>query len=208
MSDLSAGHDALSARIERLEASNRSLTVAVRRFRLGGLVGAATLAILFLTGAVTIPQTLEARNFILRDESGKMRAALAIRPDGTPGLALYEKDGRVRLSLDLGTDGPAVNLMDGIGKPQAALAMRKDGTPGLGLFDSSGQVRVSLDIHRGGLPAVNLYGDQGLLRAALAVRPDNSPGLGLFGADGDFGASFEIPGAGPSLRRRQDEGVH
>jgi len=195
-------------RLEWLEVSNRSLTMALRRLKLGGLVGVASLAVLFLTGAVSIPESLESRNFVLRDASGKVRAALAMRPDGTPGLAFFEKDGRVRLSLDLGGDGPAVNLMNGIGKPLAALAMRKDGTPGLGLFDESGQVRVSLDLYRNGLPAVNLYGDQGLLRAALAVRPDGSPGLGLFTAEGDFGSSFEIPGNGPSLRRREDEGVH
>ncbi len=208
MSDSTAGLESLLARLERLEASNRSLATNLRRFKFGGLLGAASLAVLFLTGAVTIPPSVEARNFVLRDEAGKVRAALAMRPDGSPGLAFFEKDGRVRLSLDLGPDGPAVNLMNGIGKPHAALAMRKDGTPGLGLFDESGQVRASLDLYRNGLPAVNLYGDQGLLRAALAVRPDGSPGLGLFTAEGDFGSSFEIPGNGPSLRRRNDEAVH
>jgi len=208
MHDSTTGQLALSARLATLEESNRALSQSVRRLKFGGLLGVASLAVLFLTGAVSIPQNLEARNFVLRDTSGNVRAALAMRPDGTPGLAFFEKDGRVRLSLDMGADGPAVNLMNGIGKPLAALAMRKDGTPGLGLFDASGQVKVSLDLYRNGLPAVNLYGDQGLLRAALAVRPDGSPGLGLFAADGDFGASFEIPGNGPSLRRRGDEDVH
>jgi hypothetical protein len=202
------GQEELLARLDRLERSNRSLARAVQRHRLGGLVGLAVLGVLFLTGAVSIPETLEARHFVLRDQSGKMRAALGMRPDGTPGLAFFEKDGRVRLSLDLGPDGPAVHLMNGIGKPQAALAMRPDGTPGLGLFDPAGQVRVSLDLYKNGLPAINLYGEQGLLRAALAVRPDGSPGLGLFAADGDFGTSFEIPAHAPSLRRREDEGVH
>jgi hypothetical protein len=197
--------DRLSARMELLERANDSLARTVRRLKAGAAASIAAFGLLLLAGAVAIPQSLEARNFILRDDSGKMRAALAMRADGTPGLAFFEKDGKVRLSLDLGADGPAINLMNGIGKPQAALAMRRDGTPGLGLFDPQGHARVSLDIHSGGLPGINLYDEKGLIRAALAVRPDGSPGLGLFTADGDFGNSFEIPANAPSVRRPEAE---
>jgi hypothetical protein len=197
--------DCLSARVELLERANDALARTVRRLKAGAAASIAAFGLLLLAGAVAIPQSLEARNFILRDDSGKMRAALATHADGTPGLAFFEKDGKVRLSLDLGADGPAVSLMNGIGKPQAALAMRRDGTPGLGLFDPQGHARVSLDIHSGGLPGINLYDEKGLIRAALAIRPDGSPGLGLFTADGDFGNSFEIPANAISVRRPEAE---
>lgn len=202
------GFDGLIARIEALEKSNHSLSRKVRRLRTAGMGVAALMAVLFLTGAVTIPQSLEAKHFVLRDDSGKMRATLGLRADGTPGLAFYEKDGRARLSLDLGPNGPAVNLMDGTGKPQAALATRSDGTPGLGFFDHDGQIRVSLDLYNGGLPAMNLFSDDGSLSAAFAVRPDGSPGLGMFTPEGKVGASFELPANIAAQRRQGYNGPH
>ena len=45
------------------------------------------------------PATIEAREFMLRDENGLVRASWTIRPDGTPGFGLFDKSGRVRLSV-------------------------------------------------------------------------------------------------------------
>jgi hypothetical protein len=180
-------------RLEQIEKSNEALSRSVRRIRFATLGAAAGLGVLLLAGAAALTPCLEARNFVLRDESGKMRAALAIRPDGTPGLGFFDESGRVRLSMDLGPTGPAVNLMNGIGQPQAALAVRPDGLPGLAIFDPSGQARLSLDVTEAGIPSLHLYGKQGQLRAALAIRPDGSPGLGFFDDEGQLKASFETP---------------
>src|SRR4051794_15662444 len=152
-------------RLEQLEKANRSLSLSLRRLRLGGVGAALMLSVLLLAGAAAVTPCLEARNFVLRDEAGKMRAALAIRPDGTPGLGFLDESGRVRLSMDLGPMGPAVNLMNGIGQPQATLAVRPDGLPGLAIFDLTGQARLSLDVTEGGAPSLHLYGKQGQLRA-------------------------------------------
>jgi hypothetical protein len=183
----------LLERLEQLERSNETLSRSLRRLRSGFVGGAAGMAVLVLAGAAAVAPSLEARSFVLRDEAGKMRAALAIRPDGSPGLGFLDESGRVRLSMDLGPAGPQVNLMNGIGQPQAALAIRPDGLPGLAIFDRSGQPRLSLDVTEAGTPAVHLNGKQGELRAALAIRDDGTPGLGLFAADGQLRGSFEIP---------------
>jgi hypothetical protein len=190
-------------RLDDLSRANVSLARSNRRLRLGVAGGSVALGLALLVGATSSPKSLESSHFVLRDEAGKMRAALAIRPDETPGLGFFDSDGQLRLSLDLGPNGPAVNLMSQIGKPQAALALRRDGTPGLGLFDPTGQPRLSMDITRSGDPAVNLNGAEGLVRAALAIRADGTPGLGLFDAEGRLQKSFENPEApdGPLAER-------
>lgn len=59
------------------------------------------------------PTTIEAREFMLRDENGLVRASWTIRPDGTPGFGLFDKSGRVRLSVDMSPEGDAsFNLHD------------------------------------------------------------------------------------------------
>jgi hypothetical protein len=178
-------------RLAHLERANQALSRSVRRMKLGGLGVAGMVGMLLLAGAAAVTPCLEARNFVLRDEAGKMRAALAIRPDGTPGLGFFDESGRIRLSMDLGPTGPAVNLMNGIGQPQAALAVRPDGLPGLAIFDQTGQARLSLDVTEGGAPSLHLYGKQGQVRAAVAIRPDDTPGLGFFDAEGQLKTSFE-----------------
>ncbi|QEH32941.1 hypothetical protein OJF2_14310 [Aquisphaera giovannonii] len=182
----------IEARLEGLEEANRSLAAECRRWRRGGFVALAGLAVLAAAGANGLTKVLEAEQFVLRDPAGRMRAALAIRPDGSPGLGLFDEKGRPRISMDVNPTGVAgVCLLDASGHPQAALAIRPDGTPGLGLFDPDGTPRLSLDIDAVGRPAAHLHGDDGRLRAALAIRPDGTPGLGLFDEQGNPSAALE-----------------
>ncbi|MBX6312490.1 MAG: hypothetical protein IRY99_06155 [Isosphaeraceae bacterium] len=187
-------YEALSDRLDRLEQENDRLRRDGRRRRFWGQGVAVGLAVLCLAGAQAVKEamTIEASHFVLRDKEGRMRAALAIRPDGTPGLGFFDEKGAPRLSLELGSDGaPSVSLLAPGGTPQAALAIRPDGTPGLGLFDAQGKVRLSLDIQPQGAPGVNLLDGDGTLRGALAIRPDGTPGLGLFDEEGQIDVSLD-----------------
>jgi hypothetical protein len=197
----------LERRLEALEWASRETERKYRRWkRLGlGLLGCGLTAA--LAGAADQkPATIEAREFVLRDDSGAMRASLTIRPDGTPGFGLFDKKGKVRLSFDLDAEGAAgLNLHDGSGTLRAAVAMRPDGTPGLGLFGAKGQVRASLDVGRDGTSGVNVYDEAGTLRAAMAMRPDASPAVGLFDEKGQVQRSIEAghdaKPAGPSCSK-------
>jgi hypothetical protein len=186
----------LERRVEALERINREIRRKYRRWkRLGlGLLGCAVTA--GLAGAAAQKATtIEAREFVLRDDSGVMRASLAIRPDGTPGFGLFDKSGQVRLSFDMNAEGQAgLNLHDDMGTLRAAVALRPDGTPGIGLFGAKGQVRASLDVGRDGTSGVNVYDDAGTLRAAVAMRPDAQPAIGLFDAKGRVRRSIEVGG--------------
>ncbi len=94
--------------------------------RLGiGLLGCG-LTVALAGAADQKPGTVEAREFVLRDDNGVMRASLTIRSDGTPGFGLFDKNGKVRLSFDLDAEGKAgLNLHDGEGILRAAVAMRR-----------------------------------------------------------------------------------
>jgi hypothetical protein len=195
----------IAERLERLEAANRFLQSECRRWHRTGLAMAAVGVILGITGATAanrVSPLLEAHEFVLRDHDGKSRAALTIRDDGSPGLAFFDREGKVRLSFDLGKDKtanptapqetPGMNIYDQDGGLRAALTIRPDGTPGLGLFDKDRQPRLSLDLCADGSAGLNLYGHAATLRAALAVRPDGVPGLGLFNEQGQVVQSIDL----------------
>ncbi|WP_406698276.1 hypothetical protein V5E97_05400 [Singulisphaera sp. Ch08] len=191
----------IEERLERLEEANARARRECQRWRRGGLLALVGVTILAVGGAASKSwPTIEAKEFILRDPDGLARATLALRPDGTPGLALFDKQGQVRLSLDLDlNDAPGVNLYGQDGAMRAAVAIRPDGTPGIGLFDKLRRPRLSLDLGMDEAAGVNVFGDGGLLRAALAIRPDGTPGLGLFDRQGQVVQSFDLgPDAEPA----------
>ena len=98
-----------------------------------------------------------ARNFMLVDGAGKVRASLGLNTAPgfeaavSPGLALYDAAGKWRAGLCLGEDGsPALALYDAAGKwgpegwdartPRANLGVGPDGSPGLTLNKADGEV--------------------------------------------------------------------
>jgi len=177
----------LTARLELLEGTTRRLERQVRGWKRLGMGVAACTVLLVGGGAAAIGthSTIEAGEFVLRDQNHRVRAALALRPDGTPGLGLFDEAGHARLSVELGAQGaPSINLHDDMGRLRAALAMRPNGTPGLGLFDVNSRIRASLDVGNDGTSGANIYGADGILRAAMAIRADGTPGVGLFDETG------------------------
>ena len=77
----------LVARLEALENANR-------RLRRGGVVAVLLASALVLTGALPSGNTrvaVEAERFVLRDASGRVRAALGLRGDGSPSLKPVER---------------------------------------------------------------------------------------------------------------------
>jgi hypothetical protein len=189
--------ESLAGQVGRIERRNDELSHALRRWRLAAGGAAAALALVALAGAAADgPGIVEAEQFVLVDRDGNPLGRWTVREDGTPGLALFDTNGRLRLSLDLGADGTSgVNVYDADGGPRrAALAVRPDGTPGLGLFNEQGHPRASVDLGADGSTGVNLYGwDGGPLRVSLAIRADGTPALGLFDERGQVVRSIELP---------------
>ena len=116
--------DSLLTRLEKVERENRSLKIG-GSIALLGVVGA-----LFLGLAAPQSKTLEAELFIVRDAQGKARMILAVGDEG-PALTLLDKD------------GPALDLLDSAESPRAQLMITDDKGPRLNLYDNKGS-QVSL----------------------------------------------------------------
>ena len=202
--------EVVADRLAYLEAAASRLESERRRWRVAGMFALAGAGLIVALGAaaIEVPPTVEAGEFILRDKEGRARAALTIRPDGTPGLALYDEKAVMRLSLDLGakaehdSDTPGVNIYGDKGELKAALSIRPDGTPGMAFFDRERHPRLSLDMAADESTGVNLYGPAGTLRAAVAIRPDGTPGLGLFDEYGRVVQSVDVGEDGNPRRGR------
>ena len=134
------------ARLERLE---QAVLAAKRRTRwlLAGVgCGVVALALVWTVmhttalaqGAVVEPRVFRGSEFLLEDETGKLRAVLAVDKDG-PGLSLLDETGMPRVKIMLGKDGPLLVLGDENGKPRASLSADKNGSV-LALADKTGKV--------------------------------------------------------------------
>ena len=107
----------LAQRLEELERINQRNERAYRKWkRIGVALLGCTLIVAFTGAADQKPAIVEAKEFVLRDESKFIRASLAIRSDGTPGFALYDKNGKARLEIDLSPEEEgSLNLSDASG---------------------------------------------------------------------------------------------
>ncbi|MFQ5961286.1 MAG: hypothetical protein ACE5MG_07800 [Candidatus Methylomirabilales bacterium] len=129
--------ETLVIKLERLERENRQLKRA-------GAVALAGIVALVLMGQTTsgeVAKVVEAKEFVLRDAKGDMRAVLALGPDGSVGLGLSDATGTARAWLSLGPQGsPSFALFDRAARPRATLRLWPDGVPRLALNDQKGNV--------------------------------------------------------------------
>ena len=142
----------VAKRLERLEKQNRKLKYA----------GAAALvlvsAVLLMGQAAPVPETIEARQFIVRDADGKARAVLGVTEAGG-SLGLCDADGNARALLGVTETGPTLWLHDADGTTRALLVAAEAGAV-LGLHDPNGTLRAVLTIVKEG-PGLLLYDADG-----------------------------------------------
>ena len=139
----------MELKLDDLRRSNRRLKAAI-----GSLVLVGGPLITMAQASPSTSGLTDAREFVLWDDSGRIRAVLGTSPDGAVGLSLDDANGRTRVTLDVDHSGsPGLDLIDQNGKRRAIISLSKDGDPGAGLYDSQGKLRTSLDI-----PAVSNLG--------------------------------------------------
>ena len=87
----------LEERLTELQSSNRRLRVTI-----GALVLLGGALITMAQASPNSSETVEARQFVLRDGSGNVRGVLSwVNPEGAVGLNLDDATGRTRLTLDV-----------------------------------------------------------------------------------------------------------
>lgn len=147
----------LEERLTELQRSNRRLRVTI-----GALVLLGGALITMAQASPNSSETVEARQFVLRDGSGNVRAVLGVSPEGAVGLNLDDATGRTRLTLDVDYAGsPGLDLFDQSGKRRAIISLGQNGEPSAGLYDAEGKLRTSLDIPGANTPGLTFYHEGG-----------------------------------------------
>ena len=164
---------------QRLEVMEREMR---RVRRLGGFVILA-LAVLLGVAAAIIAMAergrlldrshdlVEAKRFLLRDESGRIRGLWEATDSGAAQLILSDAAGRERLRIRVLEDGSAgLAMVDSMQRSRAVLAVLPDETTALALADAAGKTRAVLGLKLGGTPSLALADPDGTVRTGLGLE--------------------------------------
>ncbi|MEZ0333132.1 MAG: hypothetical protein ACAI18_03925 [Gemmatimonadales bacterium] len=181
-------------RLEQLERDNRRLrrytTVMLIVVAMALGLGTALLWYSVRSGLPGSPQTVSARQFVLRDANGRVRGAWGVDDSGAVRLALSDEGERQRVRLSLLQDGSAgLSFADSTDRKLAVLGLLPDNTTNLALTDPAGIPRAVLGVASDGSSNLVFADREGSTRAGLGV--DNR-GLGTFSlAERDEGGARE-----------------
>jgi hypothetical protein len=163
----------VAGRLENLEGQYRRMKGILAVLLILAFVATAAAVSLFVREASGARKfrTVEARRFILVDESGQMRAKLSVDEH-------EERDGVVRSE-----PGSRLGIYDGGGKLRASLWADDGGSAGLLLFDAArDQDRVALWAFQDG-SALYFHDHKGTKSAELVATPKDR-GVRLFDHNG------------------------
>jgi hypothetical protein len=123
---------------------------------------------------------IQAQDFQLVDQTGRLRGRLGIDAHGAARLTLFGPDGDLpRLSLTTTPQGGA-ELELGDGQHQNAVGLKADqGARNLALYHE-GKLRLGLEVQKNGEAAVNLY-DKSHRLMSLGLTNQNDPHLTFYG---------------------------
>lgn len=156
----------------RLDRMDRQLWVAKR-----GLV----LAFLAFSGLVVSigarqaenTKTIVTQRVILRDDAGKVRAWLALDPEGLPNLTFFDSHGKSRLDIKLGKgESPSLNLTDQNSKLRMFLELGEAGHPMLALADNEA-IRIAAGVNAEGSSNLSISSKKGN-HIGITSEPDQS----------------------------------
>jgi hypothetical protein len=154
----------LILRLSRLEHQQAKLQRSNQRWRMmsGALLLLCGAMVMMAQSTSGVAESLDARQFVLHDSAGKVRAALGLTKEGAIGLNFVDSNDRTRITLDVASNGtPGLDFFDQDGKLRATFALGPTGTPGLGLYGPDGHLRTSLDVPASKNPGLAFYHDDG-----------------------------------------------
>jgi len=172
MRDLERG---MTIRTLELERENRRL----RRLWMGTLVSVALLlglatALVIVAARHGLPGTVadvvEAREFLLRDQSGAVRGSWATADDGSMRLLLQTPGSKAGLSLSVLKGGASgITVRDSAGRSRAVLGLLPDQTVSLLFADENGTTRTVLSLVRGGSSTLVFADRSGTAKTGMGV---------------------------------------
>jgi hypothetical protein len=167
-------------RIEKLEKRQKFLIVSLL-----ALLSAGAITLIMGMDIADTAKTkfhaelITANQFRIVDSNGNSFGGMSVGPNGGANLLLCDKNGIMRISVNLAPDEPDLIIYDKNIKPQISISAKETG-PLLSLRDKNSEPRVILNVAENG-PALLLKGKNG--DAVLNVWQDG-PTLGLRDAAG------------------------
>lgn len=156
---------------KRVLTLQRTATLAIGVAAVAVLVAGAALVLAAIawrqSRPAPSPQTLEAPEFVVRDEKGDLRGRWTAQ-----GLNLVDASGRLRIGLNVGgQDGHTLTMFSKEGRVKAVLGLGSGDTPSFTLHDDRSRVRARVVVDSVEGPSVTLTDDQGNVVARLPPPP-------------------------------------
>jgi hypothetical protein len=194
------------------------LEEARRRWKLLGIGTISVLALVVLLGAAggtKVPEEIRAKQFVLVDQNGKIRAMLRSFENGSASLTVNDDAEKPRITMGVeGVGNPLLALIDRTGKDarvflsmiQGVAAQGVQGVVspsvfGLTIKGQAGKERIELAV-TDGTPDLTLYDRSGQERATLRVdgMTGGTPRLNFFDKDGKSHSTSNTPARDSLLR--------
>jgi len=117
------------------------------------------------TNGKSIPEVVEASQFILRSKDGAKKAELSTDKRGEPKLTFFDGAGVARFGVRLEGNSPHIELDNEEGRAIATLGADENGTIALSLHKEDGTVQLMLTVlHSEGGPGIMLMDSNGTPR--------------------------------------------
>ncbi|MBU4447320.1 MAG: hypothetical protein KKD99_01945, partial [Proteobacteria bacterium] len=133
--------------------------------------------------APPVPQAgavVQAQDFQLVDQAGRVRGRLGVDAHGAARLTLFGPDGTLPWVSLAATPQGGAELELGDGQQQNAVALKADqGAQNIALYHE-GKLRLGLEVQKNGEAAVNLY-DKGNRLITLGLTNQGDPHLTFYG---------------------------
>jgi hypothetical protein len=168
--------ETLTRRIVHLEAQNRRLKKA-------GIASLIVATAIIAMAQAPGKKTIEANEFVLRDESGKARARLSLEMKDRPTLTFYTNQNLIAASL-AGGDEPFL-VLNRAGSIETVQLGANRAFFGMGLYEK--EIRAGISVQKG-VPGFELYNEQGKPQVSLEL----SDGPIIIMNDPSFKASLNI----------------
>jgi hypothetical protein len=170
----------LKSRLERAERQMKAL-----QFSILGPVVLAGVAIFMqlqkptvisvksvIAEEISVKEVISAKSVIAESVAvwqsarGDIVADLSTSRDGSPSIAFFDANKKVRLMATVGVSGPSVALLDPQGVSRATLSLNDKSDPSLALYNADKLPRSVFAIDQGGSGHLDLYGTAGGLDLA------------------------------------------
>ena len=171
----------LMRRLDATERENRR----IKRLSLASLIAVGVLlglavALVYISAQHGMPglvsDVVESRQYLLRDDEGRVRGMWGTAEDGTVRLVLRDESGRSLLRMNLLADGSsAVTFADTAERSRIVLGLIEDETSTLVLADGSGRARAVLGLNADGSSTLVFADTLGVSRSGLGIDAEGGP---------------------------------